>query len=81
MRAGKFFKRNGELVNATPDFLFVHGGEPQLQSFPPHSTAKTLVGLRPSFSAQVRFGEPGAPVLFLFRSARDSTVWRRGNSI
>jgi hypothetical protein len=25
MRAGKFFKRNGELVNATPDFLFVHG--------------------------------------------------------
>jgi hypothetical protein len=25
---------------------------------------KALVGLRPSFSAQVRFGEPGAPVLF-----------------
>ena len=25
---------------------------------------KAIVGLRPSFSAQVRLGEPGAPVLF-----------------
>ena len=24
--------------------------------------AKSMVGLRPSFSAQVRLGEPGAPV-------------------
>jgi hypothetical protein len=27
--------------------------------------APNEVGLRPSFSAQVRFGEPGAPVYFL----------------
>jgi hypothetical protein len=25
---------------------------------------RAVVGLRPSFSAQVRWGEPGAPVLF-----------------
>ncbi len=31
---------------------------------------KAFVGLRPSFSAQVRFGEPGAPVQFLLGSAR-----------
>jgi hypothetical protein len=31
-------------------------------------TAKTLVGLRPSFSAQVRWCEPGAHVLFLLAS-------------
>jgi hypothetical protein len=31
---------------------------------------KAFVGLRPAFSAQVRFGEPGAPVVFpwCFRS-------------
>jgi hypothetical protein len=33
MRAGKLFKRNCQLVSATPDFLSVHRGEPQLQSF------------------------------------------------
>jgi hypothetical protein len=27
-------------------------------------SAKAIVGLRPSFSAQVRWGEPGAPVQF-----------------
>jgi hypothetical protein len=30
---------------------------------------KAFVGLRPSFSAQVRFGEPGAPVAYLESSA------------
>jgi hypothetical protein len=28
------------------------------------NSGRTIVGLRPSFSSQVRFGEPGAPVLF-----------------
>ena len=31
---------------------------------PPFDAAKAIVGLRPSFSAQVRWGEPGAPVWF-----------------
>ena len=36
---------------------------------------KTIVGLRPSFSAQVRWGEPGAPVDCLRRCyATDSEV-------
>jgi hypothetical protein len=29
---------------------------------PPAGVVKAIVGLRPSFSAQVRWGEPGAPV-------------------
>jgi hypothetical protein len=30
------------------------------------NSAKAIVGLRPSFSAQVRWGEPGAPVAFFW---------------
>jgi hypothetical protein len=34
---------------------------------------KALVGLRPSYSAHVRFGERGAPVQFLLDSVRELT--------
>jgi hypothetical protein len=37
--------------------------------------AKAFVGLRPSFSAHVRFGERGAPVLFLCGSAVTFRLW------
>jgi hypothetical protein len=38
-------------------------------------TAKAIVGLRPSFSAQVRFGEPGAPVDSLLRCYDTDPRW------
>jgi len=39
MRPGKFFKRDGKLLHATPDFLNIDCGEPHLQSFALHGPA------------------------------------------
>jgi hypothetical protein len=57
-----------ERINATS--LHRKSGQWGTQQFAAR-IGKSSGGLRPSFSAQVRFGEPGAPVLFLFGSVVD----------
>jgi hypothetical protein len=56
MRAGKLFKRNCQLVSATPDFLSVHRGEPQLQSF--QLRGATAVRTQRSHFHFARLGSP-----------------------
>ena len=54
MRAGKFFQRNGKLVNAPFDFFCVHCGEPHLQSLPLHRTAAVSTEWRYFYLASLR---------------------------